>query len=157
MSNQNQNQKPAEQKQEETENENEGGIPCPPGYTPNALDFRKGPGKRFIAARTEVLGKSITFTPLVESVGSCLMLFFMGGALVMAMNSMWTLIRNGTGAITAALVANHRLSWTNRLVMIAMGLGLLLFVLWRARAMGLIGPENNIVPPEHPPMFFERH
>ena len=137
------------------EQEEEDGIPVPPGYTSNATDFSTPAGRKLIHQRMEYLGKSITFTPLITSVGACLMLFFMGRSVTMGMNNLWGLIKSGFGAITAAMAANHRLTITNRFVMVAIGGGLILFAVWRASKMGLIGPDDDYVPPERPPMLFD--
>lgn len=151
-----------EKKDQQSENkegevENEGGVPCPPGYLPNALDFRSPAGRRLIASRTEALGKSLTFSPLVESVWTCISLFIWGGSIMMALNSMMTLVKRGFGAIKAAVAPNHRLNVMNRLIMVAIGGGLLLFVGWRAQAVGLFGEQHHALPKGRPVMFFEHH
>lgn len=131
---------------EEPEVEMEDGIPCPPGYTSTPTDFSSPPGRRLIASRNEMLAKSITFTPLITSLSSFFTLLIMGGAIFMSINSLLAILRNACGAITTALAPNPRLGWANRMVMIAIGLGLFLVVVWRAQVMGLLAVDRDVQP-----------
>jgi hypothetical protein len=132
----------------------EDGIPLPPGYFLEAINFDSPEGQELVHETCEKIGRSITFTPLITSLGSCIMLFLMSGALFMALGSMWTIGRNGFGAISTAMMPNHRLTWQSRMMMITIGLGLLLFLMWRASAIGLLGGSVSSPAPDKSPVFF---
>lgn len=144
---------PAEELKEVQEVED--GIPVPPGYTLKVANFGQPKERNYVAQRMEHLGKSITFTPLVESVKSILTLLFMGGWLVAALGAIADIVHTGFRTIAAAGSPNHRLNMTNRMMMVSIGFGLLLFVLWRASSMGLVGAEAPVLPPAKPPLFME--
>jgi hypothetical protein len=82
------------------------------------------------------------------------MLLLTGGAVFIALSSMWTIGRNGFGAISTAMMPNHRLNWQSRMMMATIGFGLLLFMMWRASAIGLLGGTVPSAPPDRAPVFF---
>jgi hypothetical protein len=150
---------PAEKKDEAEETKNlipteEDGITLPPGYISEPVNFDSPDGHQLVAEATEKVGRSITFTPLIMSVGTGIMLLLMSGAIFMSVRSMWALMANGFGSVATALQPNHRLDFSSRTMMIAIGVGLILFVLWRAMAVGLIGGDVEFLPPEKVPVFF---
>jgi hypothetical protein len=149
---------PAEKKDEAEEKNlipaEEDGIPLPPGYIADAVNFDSPDGHQLVVEATDKIGRSITFTPLIASIGSAIMLMLMGGALIMSLGSMWSLAANGFGAIATAIQPNHRLDFSQRTTMIAIGVGLILFVVWRAASVGLLGGHVQYVAPERPPVFF---
>jgi hypothetical protein len=81
------------------------------------------------------------------------MLLLMGGAVFIAFNSIMSLSSSGFDAISTALAPNHRLNWQARMTMIAIGGGLLTFVLWRVSSMGMLGAAVAEVVVQKPPVF----
>jgi predicted lysophospholipase L1 biosynthesis ABC-type transport system permease subunit len=84
------------------------------------------------------------------------MLLLMGNTVYMAFNSIMTLTSTGFDAISTALSRNHRLNWHSRMTMMAIGGGLMLFVLWRVSSMGMLGAAVAEIPAIKPPVFFVR-
>jgi hypothetical protein len=147
--------KKAESKVQQVPPPQAGGIPLPPGYVSEPTSFSSPGGAEITRRATEKVAKSITYTPLISSFMSAIMLFFMGSSVMMFVNSASTLFNSGLNAVTTALGGNHRLTFNDRLTLIAIGLGLFVFVAWRTNAAGLFGKPVVDVPPERPPLFLE--
>ncbi|KAH0788102.1 hypothetical protein GPJ56_007933 [Histomonas meleagridis] len=136
------------------EKEEDGGVPLPPGFTNKVTDFESKAGKAKIKKINQKLGNSIAFTPLVTSVSPCIMLFIIN-SVFMSFNNLWTVISNGFSSLSTAISSNHRLSIQNRLTAIVIGLGLILFALWRGSKLGFVGGKNEPVI-EHTPFLMEQ-
>jgi hypothetical protein len=132
------------------------GIPVPPGYVSEPTDFDSPSGQDVITQAISRLAKSITYTPLVMSFISCLMMFFFGRSMMMFLNAAITILGSGLSAIPTAVSANHRLSGYDRITMLAIGFGLMAFIVWRAIVTRVFSPSDG-VPASLLPVFFEIH
>jgi hypothetical protein len=129
-------------------------IAHPPGFVPNCLDFTTGDAEQLCTQSTERTVKSLVWGPVMSAAMPCLSLLFMGRAVMFFLSSSMQVVGAGVGILGAAFSANPRLSADNRLTMIAVGLGLLVFVLWRAQAGGMF-TRIVVHEVERPPVFFD--
>jgi hypothetical protein len=132
-----------------------GGAAVPPGFVIDSIDFQSESGQALVADAAGQIGRSIVYTPLTSSIMPGIMTVIMGGAMFMVMSNFLSLLKNGFGAITTAFSANRRLDIVKRLTMLAIGMGLFLFVAWRAQGLGMWGKEQVVQVLERPPVFFE--
>jgi hypothetical protein len=129
-------------------------IPLPPGFVPDPKDFTAGEGEEICTAATGRVVKSLVWGSTMAAAMPCLSLFFMGRAMMFFLSSSIQLVGIGAGILSTAFIVNHRLSANDRVTLIAVGLGLLVFVLWRAQAGGILTRVVE-VEPERPPVFFD--
>lgn len=125
----------------EEEVEDDGGVALPLGFTQNAIDFSESPRVEEIRAKQ---AKSVLYTPLMASITKCISLFFFASPF-MAVNNLFALISAAIASLSNAFSLKSRLTPDARLVAVAIGLGLALFAVWRASAIGLLGslPESQ--------------
>jgi hypothetical protein len=130
-----------------------GGVPLPPGYVSDPIDFQASAGRARTSEASETLAKGLIWAPLLPSISPSLVLFFAGGANFMSFNAIITLATNGFGALGTAVSRNHWLTWQTRLTIVAVGCGLLLFLLWRIDRSGLLGGPVREAPADAPFFF----
>lgn len=122
----------------------EGGIPNPPGFMADPINFNTAAGRKIIKDKAELIDRSIQFTPLLSSASNIFMMFFAGGMFMF--NSLLGILDHALSAFIQGISSNKHLSFQGRLVLLASGLGMVLFVVWKSTSMGLIGPDIDYIP-----------
>ena len=126
------------QQEVEEEKEDDGGIAFPLGFTHNVTDFSSNSGQKKIEVIRKKQEKSILFTPLMTSITKCISLIFFASPF-MAINNLFALLSAAMISFSNVFTMEIHMSFEKRIMALAIGLGLVLFVMWRASAIGLLG------------------
>ncbi|OHT01040.1 hypothetical protein TRFO_07715 [Tritrichomonas foetus] len=133
------------QTEPEEEPEQGEGVPLPPGFDRAPINFSSKEGKEQSRKISNEIGRSLAFSPLLSSLSIIITTAIGFKPAFMQLTDLFTLISTSLMAISTSLSKNHHLLFGNRITLIGIAFALLLFVLWRARAMDLLGDQTSPV------------